>query len=275
MDKPSSIAAVVLTLNEEHNLSRALRSLAWCDELLVLDSGSIDSTEAVARQNNAKFIVHKQSRPFQITEQRNWALDRCGLRSKWVLFIDADEEVSPALAKEIHKLISAPSRFNSYELTPRYWFLGKWLKRTQGFPNWHPRLLQREVVRFQGGVWESFSDTALTSRIHIPYEHFAFSKGIDDWLERHQRYSTWDAIEIDQYLSTKTLHSIRKRRLRAFTSYLWPLRPLLRFIQKYLFQFGFLEGWQALLYCLLICFYDLMTITKLIQLRRHRAGLPL
>ena len=275
MDKFSSIAAVVLTLNEEHNLSRALRSLAWCDELLVLDSGSIDSTEAVARQNNAKFIVHKQSRPFQITEQRNWALDRCGLRSKWVLFIDADEEVSPALAKEIHKLISAPSRFNSYELTPRYWFLGKWLKRTQGFPNWHPRLLQREVVRFQGGVWESFSDTALTSRIYIPYEHFAFSKGIDDWLERHQRYSSWDAIEIDQYLSTKTLHSIRKRRLRAFTSYLWPLRPLLRFIQKYLFQFGFLEGWQALLYCLLICFYDLMTITKLIQLRRHRAGLPL
>jgi len=275
MDKFSSIAAVVLTLNEEHNLSRALRSLAWCDELLVLDSGSIDSTEAVARQNNAKFIVHKQASPFQITEQRNWALDRCGLRSKWVLFIDADEEVSPVLADEIQKLISAPNRFNSYELTPRYWFLGKWLKRTQGFPNWHPRLLERDAVRFQGGVWESFSDTALTSRIHIPYEHFAFSKGIDDWLERHQRYSSWDAIEIDQYLSTKTLHSIRKRRLRAFTSYLWPLRPLLRFIQKYLFQFGFLEGWQALLYCLLICFYDLMTITKLIQLRRHRAGLPL
>lgn len=275
MHKLSTIAAVVLTLNEEHNLSRALSSLAWCDELLVLDSGSIDSTEAVARHHNAKFVVHKQSSPFQITEQRNWALDRCGLRSKWVLFIDADEEVSPVLAEEIHKLISAPSRFNSYELTPRYWFFGKWLKRTQGFPNWHPRLLQREVVRFQGGVWESFSDTALTSRIHIPYEHFAFSKGIDDWLERHQRYSSWDAIEIDQYLSTKTLRSTRKRRLRAFTSNLWPLRPLLRFIQKYLFQFGFLEGWQALLYCLLICFYDLMTITKLIQLRRHRAGLPL
>ena len=275
MHKLSTIAAVVLTLNEEHNLSRALSSLAWCDELLVLDSGSTDSTEAVARQHNAKFVVHKQSSPFQITEQRNWALDRCGLSSKWVLFIDADEEVSPVLADEIQKLISAPNRFNSYELTPRYWFLGKWLKRTQGFPNWHPRLLERDAVRFQGGVWESFSDTALTSRIHIPYEHFAFSKGIDDWLERHQRYSTWDAIEIDQYLSIKTLRSSRKRRLRALTSYLWPMRPLLRFIQKYLFQFGFLEGWQALLYCLLISFYDLMTITKLIQFRRHRAGLPL
>lgn len=275
MDKSSSIAAVVLTLNEEHDLSRALSSLSWCDELLVLDSGSTDSTESIARQYNARFIVHKQNSPFQITEQRNWALDRCGLRSNWVLFIDADEQVSTELAQEIQRLISLPTRFNSYELTPRYWFFGKWLKRTQGFPNWHPRLLKRDGVRFQGGVWESFSDTALTSRIHIPYEHFAFSKGIDDWLDRHQRYSSWDASEIDQYLSSKILRSSRKRHLRAITSYVWPFRPLLRFMQKYLLQFGFLEGWQSLLYCLLITFYDLMTIIKLIQIRRNRAGLPL
>lgn len=275
MTNTSSIAAVVLTLNEEHNLSRALNSVAWCDERLVLDSGSTDSTESIAMQYNAKFIVHRQDRPFQITEQRNWALDRCGLRSNWVLFLDADEEVSSELSEEIQRVITAPAEFNSYELTPRYWFLGKWLKRTQGFPNWHPRLLQRDAVRLQGGVWESFSDTALTSRIHIPYEHYAFSKGIDDWLERHQRYSSWDANEIDQYLGLKTLRSFRKRRLRAITSHLWPLRPLFRFVQKYFFQFGFLEGWQALLYCLLISFYDLMTIVKLIQLRRNRAGLPL
>ena len=275
MDKPPSIAGVVLTLNEEDTLERSLTSLAWCDELLVLDSGSTDKTESIARQNKASFAVHKQYGTFQISEQRNWALDRCGIRSTWVLFIDADEQVSSELAEAIQRLISAPSRFNSYELTPRYWFLGKWLKRTQGYPNWHPRLLQRDAVRFQGGVWESFSDTALTSKIHIPYEHYAFSKGIDDWLERHQRYSSWDAIEIDQYLTSKTLSSSRKRRLRVITSYLWPFRPILRFVHKYLIQLGFLEGWQALLYCLLISFYDLMTIIKLIQLRRTRNGLPL
>ena len=271
----SSIAGVVLTLNEERNLSRVLTSLDWCDELLVLDSGSTDATELIARNLGAKFIVNRQSGPFQITEQRNMALDRCGLDSKWVLFIDADEEVSPVLSHEIQRLISRPSTTNAYELTPRYWFLGKWLKRTQGFPNWHPRLLQRNSVRFQGGVWESFSDGAIISRIHEPYEHYAFSKGLDDWLERHQRYSSWDAAEIDQYLTNRELSTSRKRQLRILTSYLWPIRPLLRFIQKYLLQFGFLEGWQGLLYCILIIFYDLMTVVKIIQIRRTRLSLPL
>ena len=270
-----SIAGVVLTLNEEQNLSRALRSLAWCDELLVLDSGSTDSTEIIARNLGAKYIVHNQVGPFKITEQRNLALDRCGLESKWVLFIDADEEVSPVLSHEIQRLIGRPSTANAYELTPRYWFLGKWLRRTQGFPNWHPRLLQRNSVRFQGGVWESFSEAAIISRIHEPYEHYAFSKGLDDWLERHQRYSSWDAAEIDQYLINRKLSTSRKRQLRILTSHLWPIRPLLRFIQKYLLHLGFLEGWQGLLYCLLISFYDLMTVIKLIQLRRARACLPL
>lgn len=275
MHKDTSIAGVVLTLNEELNLPRALRSLKWCDELLVLDSGSTDSTEMIARNHGAKFFVHKQGSPFRITEQRNFALDRCGLNSKWVLFIDADEEVSPVLADEIHRLISRSSKTNAFELTPRYWFLGKWLRRTQGFPNWHPRLLQRNSVRFQGGVWESFSESAIISRIHEPYEHYAFSKGLDDWLERHQRYSSWDAAEIDQYLTNRQLSTSRKRQLRILTSYFWPIRPLLRFIQKYLLQLGFLEGWQGLAYCLLITFYDLMTVIKIIQLRRTRHSLPL
>ena len=275
MHEKLSIAGVVLTLNEEQNLSRVLRSLSWCNELLVLDSGSTDSTERIARNHGAKFILHKQSGSFKITEQRNVALDRCGLESKWVLFIDADEEVSSLLSHEIQRLISRPSTTTAYELTPRYWFLGKWLRRTQGFPNWHPRLLQRNYVRFQGGVWESFSDGAIVSRIHEPYEHYAFSKGLDDWLERHQRYSSWDAAEIDQYLTNRELSTSRKRQLRILTSYLWPIRPLLRFIQKYLLQFGFLEGWQGLLYCILISFYDLMTVVKIIEIRRTRLSLPL
>ncbi len=275
MSKDSSVAGVVLTLNEERNLSRVLTSLLWCDELLVLDSGSTDSTESIARQFDAKFFVHIQESPFQITDQRNWALDRCGLQSKWVLFIDADEEVSPILMDEIKLLVSRPSQYNSYELTPRYWFLGKWLRRTQGFPNWHPRLLQRSSVRFQGGVWESFSESAVTSRISEPYEHYAFSKGLDDWLERHQRYASWDAEEIEQYLSKKALVTSRKPYLRMFASYLWPLRPFLRFIQKYILQCGFLEGWQGFIYCLLISFYDLMTVIKIIEQRRLRLSLPL
>ena len=79
--------------------------------------------------------------------------------------------------------------------------LGRWLKYTQGYPNWHPRLLKRGVVHFEGGVWEGFSAARSISRIHQPYEHYAFSKGIDDWLERHRRYADWEAERIEAVLT--------------------------------------------------------------------------
>lgn len=275
MDKTSTIAGVILCLNEERNLPRALTSLKWCDELLVVDSGSTDLSQNVSRLYNARFVVHKQEGAFLITDQRNWALEQCDLKSEWVVFLDADEEIGPALAHEIQRMTSTSSPFTAFELTPRYWFLGKWLKRTQGFPNWHPRLLRRESVRFEGGVWESFSQNALVSRIQYPYEHYAFSKGLDDWIERHQRYSSWDAQEIYQFLNSSVTRTARRRTLRIAMSYLWPIRPLLRFIQKYFLQFGFLEGWQGLLFCLLMSFYDLMTVIKIIELRRIQERQPL
>lgn len=275
MDTSPTIAGVVLTLNEEQHLFRALRSLSWCDELLVVDSGSTDRTRQIASQCGARFVQHIQDPPFLITNQRNWALDNAGLTSDWVLFLDADEEVNSSLAQEIRSRIHSSSFFTAYELTPRYWFLGKWLKFTQGYPNWHPRLLLRSAACFEGGVWESFSGDARVSRISIPYEHYAFSKGLDDWIDRHQRYSSWDAKEINQYLQSYQLLTTRKALLRTIAAHAWPLKPVLRFIQKYILQFGFLEGWQGLIFCLLISVYDFMTVVKVIQERRIKQGLPL
>lgn len=278
MTRVTTIAGVVLTLNEEQDLARALRSLKWCDELLVVDSGSNDSTFEVAKQCGAQFEKHIQAQPFLITEQRNWALDKAGLTSDWILFLDADEEVSPALANHLRACINSKSALDAYELTPRYWFLGKWLKRTQGYPNWHPRLVRRGTTYFQGGVWESFSPGARVGRVFIPYEHYAFSKGFDDWLERHRRYATWDAEQITQYLtcgSQSFQPPQRWRNLRLLMSKLWFLRPPLRFIQKYVVQLGFLEGWQSFLFSLMMSFYDFMTVIKVVELLRRKKGLPL
>ena len=119
MDKRPTIAGVVLTLNEEQDLARALQSLSWCDELLVLDSGSTDSTQQVAERCHARFIQHRQDPPFLITDQRNWALDHCGLSSDWVLFLDADEEVGSNLVQAIKSSIHSGSKLDAYELTPR------------------------------------------------------------------------------------------------------------------------------------------------------------
>ena len=274
----SKIAGVVLTLNEEQDLARALQSLSWCDELLVLDSGSTDSTQQVAELCHARFIQHRQDPPFLITDQRNWALDHCGLSSDWVLFLDADEEVGPKLVQAIKPSIHMGSKLDAYELTPRYWFLGRWLKRTQGYPNWHPRLIRRGATCFEGGVWESFAPDSRVGRIFVPCVHYAFSKGFDDWLERHRRYSTWDAEQIVAFLTTRkstTLATRRWRWMRLFLSQFWWLRPSLRFLQKYVLQAGFLEGWQGLLFALMMAGYDMMTVIKVIELLRRQKNLPL
>ena len=275
--KPT-IAGIVLCLNEIANLPRCLASLAWCDELVVVDSGSQDGSHRRAHELGAKVLKHHQQGPFLITEQRNWALEHGGLSSEWVLFLDADETVGDACREAICKAIEELGAPDGFELTPRYWFLGRWLKHTQGYPNWHPRLLRKGRLRFVGGVWESFPACERIGRIAEPYEHYAFSKGIDDWLERHRRYADWEAERINAYLSGGGETALETRRwlvLRKFGARLWPLRPFLRFGQKYLLQGGFLEGWQGFLFALLMASYDLITVVKVIELRRGKKGLPL
>lgn len=278
MDREKTIAGVVLTLNEEQCLARALHSLGWCDELLVLDSGSTDRTFEVAMQCGANFLQHIQDPPFLITEQRNWALDRAGLKSDWVIFLDADEEVSPRLAASVRASINRSQSFDAYELTPRYWFLGKWLKLTQGYPNWHPRLVKRGYAHFYGGVWESFNPESKVGRLAYPYEHYAFSKGFDEWLATHQRYASFEASQIAEYLESGSISSLttnRWRLLRLFATKVWFLRPPLRFIQKYILQLGFLEGWQAFIFAIMMSFFDFMTVIKVVELLRRKRGLPL
>ena len=270
-----SIAAVVLCLNEAVNLPRALASLTWCDERLVVDSGSSDGSQEVAIQADAIVVEHRQPGRFLITEQRNWALKKGGLRSQWVLFVDADEEISSDCRQAIQHAIGRKDAPDGFELTPRYWFMGRWLKHTQGYPNWHPRLVRRGHMTFEGGVWESFPVDRTIGRITTPYEHYAFSKGMDDWLERHRRYADWEAERIVAYLNTgdqRDLGTKRLLRLRVLTSKLWPMRPLLRFLQKYVFQGGFREGWQGLLFALMMAFYDLITVIKVIEKKRSVAG---
>lgn len=263
-----SIAGVVLTLNEERSLPRALASLQWCDELIVLDSGSSDKTRNIALESGARFYQYVQSPPFMITVQRNWALENCQITSDWVLFLDADEKVGPALQEVILSLLPFAGDTNSFYLTPRYWFFGMWLRRTQNYPNWHPRLLRTGQVRFEGGVWESFEPHAVASKIHEPYEHYPFSKGFDQWILTHLKYADEEASQIYHNLfisSSNRQLSVRRRQKRLVALYLWPLRPLLKFLDKYIISFGFLEGWQSLLFSLLMFFYELMVVFKLLE----------
>jgi glycosyltransferase involved in cell wall biosynthesis len=274
----TNIACVILTLNEEINLPRCLKSVSWCDQVIVLDSGSSDSTHSVAKSLGAVLLVNKQSGTFNIAQQRNWVLERKELTCEWVLFLDADEEIASELKQAILSAIENPKGKNCFELTPKYLFWGKWLRRTQGFPNWHPRLLRVGQVQFAGGVWEHFGTNASVGRIPEPYNHYANSKGFSDWLSRHDRYSNWDAIKVVNYLSsgdTVQLGTQRKIQLRRIAARLYPLRPLARFLNCYFVRRGFLEGVPALVFSLMYAFYELMTVIKIIEIRRAQNGKPL
>jgi glycosyltransferase involved in cell wall biosynthesis len=277
--RQESITAVVLTKNEAVNLERCFGSLRWCTEIIVLDSGSTDATQAQARALGARVLEHVQPPPFKIDAQRNWVLDHGAITTPWVLFLDADETVPPDLAGELQRVATGPAcPFDAFELTPRYLFWSTWLKRTQGYPNWHPRVVRLGHARFTGGVWEHFEAGTKVGRISFPYDHFANSKGLSDWLARHDRYSTWDAEKIVDYLSTGDdgrLGTTRKLGLRRWAARLWPIRPWVRFAQMYFVRLGFLEGGAAFAFCLLYFFYDWMTVVKIVELRRRRKGLPL
>ncbi|MEH1869815.1 MAG: glycosyltransferase family 2 protein [Nostoc sp.] len=275
----SDISAVILTRNEVCNLNRCIDSLQWCQEIIVLDSGSTDGTIQLAESLGTKVFTHIPPPPFKIAEQRNWALQNCNFKSEWVLFIDADEVIPTNLAIEIQRICSIKNQqYNAYELPARYLFWGKWLKLTQGYPNWHSRLLKLGEVTFTGGVWEHFDSDAKVGRINIAYDHYANSKGFGDWLERHDRYSSWDAQNVIKFLETgkaSALGTERKLKLRLLAAKFWFLRPIVRFIQMYFLRLGFLEGITALIFCLLYAMYEFMIVVKIIELRRKKSGLPL
>ena len=275
---PPDIVAVILTKNEEINLERCIHSVRFCREIVVLDSGSTDRTEEIARRMGVHFLVHIQPPPFQISEQRNWVLDHFDFRGAWVLYVDADEVITLELRSRLLELVNGPTAHDHYLLTPRYMFLGRWLKRSIGYPNWHARLLRHGSTRFAGGVWEHFSSTKPSGYLHEPYDHYANSKGLSDWLARHDRYSSWDAKGAFEYLATgrrESLGTTRKVGIRRLAARFWPLRPLARFAHTYILRLGFMEGWQALVFSLLYAFYELMTVVKIIELRRQSRGEPL
>lgn len=272
-------SAIVLTRNEVDNLDRCFASLRWCREIIVVDSGSADGTQEKAAKLGAKVYVHVQQGPFNIAEQRNWALDNTGIKDGWVLFLDADETVPSDLQRDLCAVVvdSNPAHL-AYELTPRYLFWGRWLKRTQGFPNWHPRFLRWGSTRFVGGVWEHF-ELSSPQRLATPYDHYANSKGLSDWVARHDRYSTWDAGRIFEFLENPSdetaLGTKRKLRLRKLAARFWPLRPLARFFTMYVLRGGFVEGLPALVFCLLYAGYEFMIVVKIVEKRRKHLGLPL
>jgi glycosyltransferase involved in cell wall biosynthesis len=278
-----TITAVVLTKNEEKNLAACLDHLKWVDDLVVLDSGSTDATLYLAKEYRARVFVNAAEK-FIIADQRNWALDHCGIKTAWVLFVDADEIITEKLAEQVRRAVAgAPPDVAAFQLCVKFMFLGRWLKRTCRFPSWHDRLVCFGRARFKGEVWECFDTQGKVGRIEEPYLHYAFNNGMDVWIARHQRYAEWKASETLKQRAgggmsfSEMVRKIflgdrreRGRVLELFAGQCLAISPALRFIQYYFVRRGFLDGRAGFIYARMMATYQFLIYLNVLEKERRK-----
>ncbi len=271
------VSVMIFTLNEELHLPRCLDSLRWCEDVLVVDSFSSDRTEAICRERGVRFYQHA----FEgFGSQRNWALDNLALRHSWVLILDADERVPEALAAELCATAALDDvAVGAYRLRRRFYMWGRWLRYSSLYPNWVVRFIHRDRVRY---VNRGHAETQeVTGRIAALQEDLIDEnlKGMDEWFERQNRYSSKEA----RFELERESHGLRWRELvasdplvrRAALKQLagrLPGRPLIYFLYSYLWRRGFLDGRDGLVFCIMKSIYQYMIVVKKYDDRRSGRG---
>lgn len=266
------ISVIILTKNEEQDLPACLNALRWCDDVHVLDSGSTDQTLEVARNFEA-IISFNAFKSFG--EQRNYALEYLPLKYNWILFLDADEVVTPAFEKAIkNAILEAPAHIAGFYCCWKMMLEDRWLKYCDNFPKWQFRVLRKGRANFTDfghGQKEGWVDGEL-GYIKEPYLHYSFSKGWTQWLDRHNKYSSLEAKDRLEKRVTLNLvlsghSSIRNPALKSWLSRM-PGWPLLRFLYTYFFNLGFLEGIPGFIYCTNMAYHEFLIQIKMREIKR-------
>jgi glycosyltransferase involved in cell wall biosynthesis len=267
------ISVIILTKNEALNLPACLQSVAWSDDVHVLDSGSTDNTIEIAHHHGA-FVA---TNPFEsFAKQRNFALEHLLLRYKWILFLDADEVVTDQFRNALFDAVSnAGENVAGFYCCWKMMLEGKWLKHCDNFPKWQFRLLRKDRAKFTdfGHGQKEDSIIGIINYIKEPYLHYCFSKGWSHWMERHNRYSSQEAVaRLNNCPSLKNIFSrhgsVRNAALKCLVSRI-PGWPLLRFLQAYFFNLGFLEGVPGLIYCANVSYYEFLIQLKMREQRKR------
>jgi glycosyltransferase involved in cell wall biosynthesis len=257
------ISVVILTMNEAGNLPRCLASVAWSDDVVVLDSGSTDDTIAISERHGARTMLRRFD---SFAGQRNHAMEYAGFRHTWVLHLDADEVVTDALRQELQSIASASdAAYPVYRVPSKLIFMGRWLKHAGMYPAYQVRFGRADTLRFIDhghGQREVQPPEQIGTLLH-PLDHYNFSKGVGDWFARHLRYAEGEArqmlAEREQALRMGDMLSmdatIRRRGLKRIAARM-PLRPTLRFLYSYVLRLGFLDGLAGLQYARMLAIYQ-------------------
>jgi glycosyltransferase involved in cell wall biosynthesis len=273
------VSSLILTLNEEINLPKCLESVAWSDDIVVFDSFSTDRTVEIARAAGARVIQRKFD---NYASQRNAALAKVKYKYPWVLMVDADERPTPELVREIQLTVESDNdEVTMYRVRRKDMFLGKWLRRSSGYPTLFGRLFRTGKVTVEREINEEYHTDGKIGYLKEHFIHYPFNKGTAFWFERHNRYSSMEAEafvkEVRDKLRFEDLFSsdptIRRKFLKQLAFHL-PCRPFIVFCYLYFVKLGFLDGIPGFTYCRLRTIYEYMISVKVKELQRREKGLP-
>lgn len=273
-----NVSIFIQTLNEEHNLAACLECFQWADDIVVLDSFSNDRTEEIARQYGARWV---QKTYEGRANHQNWAMENIAFKYPWVYYSDADERVPKELADEIQRLTSDPeTREVAFNVRRRDHFRGRWIRRSTGYPLWIVRLFRHDKIRWNRKANPVPDIDGPVGYLKNDYIHFPFSKGLTDWIWRHNRYSSYEAEETMRSLSEERFHwrslGSRDRQARRIAlktlSFRLPGRPILKFFYLYFLKGGLLDGAPGFHYCMLQSIYEYFIVLKVREARDNQAG---
>ena len=275
------ISILVYTKNEQLDILGCLQSVAWSDDIHVLDSGSTDATVAIAKNFGANVIErtygdNKLAFGGDEASHRNWGLRNIKFKYKWIYIIDADERMTHELTHAAESAIASPGAYAAFRVERRDYFLDTWIKHVTPSP-FNIRLFLHEKVHYERLVNSITVVDGPVGEIAAHFNHFSFSKGMSNWFEKHNRYSSLEAAQIVFNTHTKAKFSLRKaffskaineRRFHQKEMYYrTPFRPLLMFGLLYFLKRGFLDGRAGFTYALLRSIYEYMIVLKVREMK--------
>jgi glycosyltransferase involved in cell wall biosynthesis len=262
------ISVLILTKNEEYDLPGCLESVAWSDDVYVLDSESTDSTIEIAKSRGAKVVV----RAFDgYASQRNFGLN-LPFAYDWLLVLDADERFNSSLLGEIKlelELGQGDEKVVAFRFRRRDIWWGTWLKYSQVSP-FFIRLLRVGKARYEREVNEVLVVDGKIKDLKGSFDHFPFSKGLAHWINKHNLYSSMEASLVERgydkkgsWFSAFFSKDFNIRRLHQKSIfYRMPCRPILKFLYMILYRRSFLDGWAGIRYSILQGIYEYFIVLK-------------
>jgi glycosyltransferase involved in cell wall biosynthesis len=269
-----SVSVVILTKNEQQDLPGCLASVAWSDDIHVFDSFSTDETVTLAKRFGARVTQREFD---NWSAHQNWGLSNLPFKYPWVLYVDADERVTPELRDAAIKAVQTNSKEVAFRMQRRDFLNGTWLKHVQTSP-YYIRLFRPEKIRYERLVNPVTIVDGAVGDLSGFLNHYPFSKGVSHWIARHNSYSTFEAQQILENrkagprfnaFSAFVEHDFNIRRFhQKELFYRLPMRPLIKFLVLFGMKRGFLDGRAGLQYALLQTIYEYFIVLKTRELER-------